>query len=54
MGNIKERLDAKIDMAKTILNSEQELQRKRKPFQSATSNNDEGTAWHKKNEELTL
>ncbi len=48
MGNIKERLDAKINMAKTILNGEQEHQRKRKPFQSAGSNNDEGTAWYKK------
>ncbi len=48
MGNIKERLDAKLNMAKTILNGEQEQQRKRKPFQSARSNNDEGTALYNK------
>ncbi len=48
MGNIKERLDAKINTAKSILNGEQEQQWKRKPFQSARSNNDEGTALYKK------
>ncbi len=48
MRNIKERLDAKINMAKTILNGDQEQQWERKPFQSVRSNNDEGTAWYNK------
>ncbi len=47
MWNIKERLDAKINIARTIVNGEEEQQTKRKPFQSARSN-DEGTEWYKK------